>query len=126
MRKLATFIGLLETIALLVCAIALPFAHTSGTQNASASSSKALAVTCLLFGLFAIGCTWGLSREGNWANTPYFLVQVFVLIAGTTLFQASATIVRVLSVAVLLTGIAGLVGWFSHIRQPLAPENLEL
>ncbi len=118
MKKLAGIVGGVETLSLFICAIFLSFAHTSGAQNASPSSSKALAITCLLFCLFALWCTWGLTRPGNWAHTPYLLVQVFVLIAGMTLAQATAVQIKLLSVCVLVVGFLGLVGWFGLIRKP--------
>lgn len=123
MKKLAVIVGWVETISLLICAIFLSFAHTSGTQNASPSSSKALAVTCLLFCFFALGCTWGLTRSGNWAHTPYLLVQVFVLIAGMTIAQATAFEIKALSICVLVIGFMGLVGWFGLIRKSRVNQN---
>jgi len=118
MKKLAGIVGGVETVSLFICAIFLSFAHTSGAQNASPSSSKALAITCLLFCLFALWCTWGLTRPGNWAHTPYLLVQVFVLITGVTLLQATAIEIKLLGIGVLAIGILGLVGWFALTRKP--------
>ena len=126
MKKLTVIVGGVEIISLSICAIVLPFAVTSGTHNTSSSSSKALAVTCLLFGLFTLWCTWGLTRSGNWAHTPFFLVQIFILIAGVTLFQGSSVQVKLLSIVVFAVAILGLVGWFDLVRKPKSSETSEL
>jgi hypothetical protein len=53
--------------------------------------------------------------QQNWARTPYFLLQMFVVVAGYTLFSGTAMIYKVVGVMVTAIGVTGFV---ALIRTP--------
>jgi hypothetical protein len=62
------------------------------------------------------GCTRGISKKQNWARTPYFLLQIFIGIAGYTLFSGTFLIYKIVGALVAATGI---VGFVALIRTPV-------
>ncbi|NBO35600.1 MAG: hypothetical protein EBU89_06810 [Actinobacteria bacterium] len=57
-------------------------------------------------------CTRGISKQQNWARTPYFLLQIFIGISGYTLFSGTFLVYKVAGVIVLVTGVTGFVALF--------------
>jgi hypothetical protein len=62
-------------------------------------------------------CTRGISKRQNWARTPYLLLQLFIGIAGYTLFSGTLMVYKVVGIVVMGFGI---VGFVALVRTPQA------
>jgi hypothetical protein len=75
-------------------------------------------VQFIIYSAFAASlaaCTRGVSKNQNWARTPYFLLQLFIGIAGQTLFSGTLLVYKITGVVVAAVAVAGFV---ALIRTP--------
>jgi hypothetical protein len=78
-------------------------------DKSTAGSPLAQFVIYSIFAASLAACTRGISKQQNWARTPYFLLQMFVVVAGYTLFSGTAMVYKVIGVVVTAVGVAGFV-----------------
>jgi hypothetical protein len=62
-------------------------------------------------------CTRGISKQQNWARTPYLLLQLFIGIAGYTLFSGTLLVYKIVGVVVAAVSV---VGFAALVRTPQA------
>ena len=62
-----------------------------------------------MFAASLAACTRGITRDQNWARTPFFLLQLFIGIAGYTLFSGTLAIYKVIGVVVTIVSAVGFV-----------------
>jgi hypothetical protein len=91
----------------------------SGTLGHSTVGSPL--VQFLIYSFFALSIaatTWGISKNQDWARTPFYIVQVFIIISGYTLVSGTETIYKVIG---LIVGAFGAAGFIALIRTPAKP-----
>lgn len=88
----------------------------SGTLGHSTVGSPL--VQFLIYAFFALSLaatTWGISKHQDWARTPFYILQVFIIISGYTLVSGTETVYKVIG---LVVGALGVAGFITLIRTP--------
>jgi hypothetical protein len=106
-KKLTIAIGTVESAAIFLYGLAIVIKGT--LDKSTAGSPLAQFVIYSIFAASLAACTRGISKQQNWARTPYFLLQMFVVVAGYTLFSGTAMVYKVIGVVVTAVGVAGFV-----------------
>jgi hypothetical protein len=106
-KKLTIAIGTVESAAIFLYGLAIVIKGT--LDKSTAGSPLAQFVIYSVFAASLAACTRGISKQQNWARTPYFLLQMFVVVAGYTLFSGTAMVYKVIGVVVTAVGVAGFV-----------------
>lgn len=107
MKKLTIAIGTVESAAIFLYGLVIVIKGT--LDKSTAGSPLAQFVIYSIFAASLAACTRGISKQQNWARTPYFLLQMFVVVAGYTLFNGTAMVYKVIGVVVTAVGVAGFV-----------------
>ena len=107
MKKLTIAIGTVESAAIFLYGLAIVIKGT--LDKSTAGSPLAQFVIYSIFAASLAACTRGISKQQNWARTPYLLLQMFVVVAGYTLFSGTAMVYKVIGVVVTAVGVAGFV-----------------
>ena len=110
MKKLALVIGASESVVIFLYGLSIVIRGTVDHSSVGSPLVQFIIYSILAAALAA--CTRGISNQQNWARTPYFLLQIFIGIAGYTLFSGTPLIYRIAGVIVLATGVTGFVALF--------------
>ena len=113
MRKVVVYLGLIEALAVFSYGLSILI---NGTIDHSTVGSPL--VQFVIYSLFAaalVAITRGLNLFQNWARTPFFLIQIFVMIAGYTLISGDGSTVKIVGV---LVGALGVIGFIALLRSP--------
>ena len=113
MKKLTIAIGTIESLAIFLYGLSIVIRGTADHSTVGAPLAQFIIYSILATSLGL--CTRGISKQQNWARTPYFLLQIFTVIAGYTLFSGTFMIYKVIGIFVAL---AGLTGFVALIRTP--------
>ncbi len=113
MKKLAIAIGAIESAVIFLYGLSIVIRGT--VEHSSAGSPLAQFIIYSAFAASLAACTRGISKQQNWARTPFYLFQLFIGIAGYTLFSGTLIIYKVLGVIVTAFGV---VGFVALIRTP--------
>lgn len=114
MKKLTIAIGAIESVTIFLYGLVIVI---RGTLDQSSVGSPL--VQFIIYSIFAASlaaCTRGISKQQSWARTPYYLLQLFIVIAGYTLIYGTLLVYKVVGVIVGAVGVAGFVALF---RTPL-------
>ncbi len=107
MRKLTIAIGAIESGAIFLYGLVIVI---RGTLDKSTLGSPLVQfIIYTVFALSLAACTRGISKQQNWARTPFYLLQLFVVIAGYTLIYGTLIVYKVVGVIVGAVGVAGFV-----------------
>jgi len=109
-KKLALVIGASESVVIFLYGLSIVIRGTVDHSSVGSPLVQFIIYSILAAALAA--CTRGISKQQNWARTPYFLLQIFIGIAGYTLFSGTPLIYRIAGVIVLATGVTGFVALF--------------
>lgn len=107
MKKLTLAIGAVESVAIFLYGLVIVIRGT--LEKSTAGSPLAQFVIYSIFAASLAACTRGISKQQNWARTPYYLLQLFVVVAGYTLFSGTLLVYKVVGVVVTAAGIAGFI-----------------
>ncbi|NBO25321.1 MAG: hypothetical protein EBU96_00720 [Actinobacteria bacterium] len=110
MKKLALAIGVSESVVIFSYGLSIVIRGTVDHSSVGSPLVQFIIYTILAASLAA--CTRGISKQQNWARTPYFLLQIFIGISGYTLFSGTFLVYKVAGVIVLVTGVTGFVALF--------------
>lgn len=113
MKKSVIAIGIIESAVIFVYGLSIVIRGT--VEHSTVGSPLVQFIIYSTFAAALAGCTRGISRNKDWARTPFFLLQLFIGIAGYTLFSGTLMIYKVLGVLVAVTGAAGFI---ALIRTP--------
>jgi hypothetical protein len=106
-RKLTIAIGAIESGAIFLYGLVIVI---RGTLDKSTLGSPLVQfIIYTVFALSLAACTRGISKQQNWARTPFYLLQLFVVIAGYTLIYGTLIVYKVVGVIVGAVGVAGFV-----------------
>jgi hypothetical protein len=112
-KKLAIAIGAIESAVIFLYGLSIVIRGT--VEHSSAGSPLAQFIIYSAFAASLAACTRGISKQQNWARTPFFLLQLFIGIAGYTLFSGTLLLYKIIGVVVASTGA---VGFVALIRTP--------
>ena len=115
MKKFVLALGYIES--LVVFGYGLSIVVRGTIDQSTDGSPLAQFVIYSIFAAALLGCTWGISKNQNWARTPFLLLQIFFVIAGYTLIIGTFMIYKVVGVVVAAMGV---VGFFALVRTPQA------
>lgn len=101
--------------SLVVFAYGLSIVIRGTIEQSTAGSPLAQFVIYSMFAGSLLGCTWGISKNQNWARTPFFVLQLFFVIAGYTLIIGTLMIYKAVGSVVIAMGA---LGFFALIRTP--------
>lgn len=113
MRKLVLATGAIQSSAIFVYGLSIVI---SGTISKSKAGSPL--VQFLIYTFFAVSLaatTWGISKYQEWARTPFYILQVFIVITGYTLISGTESIYKITGVIV---GVCGITGFIALLRTP--------
>lgn len=113
MKKLAIVIGVSESVVIFLYGLSIVIRGTVDHSSVGSPLVQFIIYSILAASLAA--CTRGITKQQNWARTPYLLLQIFIGIAGYTLFSGTLLIYKAIGVIVLATGV---VGFVALIRTP--------
>lgn len=105
MKKLALIIGTVESSAIFLYGLSIVIRGTV-EQSSVGSPLVQFIIYSILAGSLA-ACTRGIYKQQNWARTPYLLLQLFIGIAGYTLFSGTILIYKIAGIVVATVGMAG-------------------
>jgi hypothetical protein len=109
-KKLALVIGASESAVIFLYGLSIVIRGTVDHSSVGSPLVQFIIYTILAASLTA--CTRGISKQQNWARTPYFLLQIFIGIAGYTLFSGTPLVYKGAGVIVLAAGVTGFVALF--------------
>ncbi len=115
MKKLALAIGAIESVTIFLYGLSIVIRGTVEHSSVGAPIVQFIIYTLLAGSLAA--CTRGISKYQNWARTPYFLLQLFIGIAGYTLFSGTLLVYKIVGVVVAAVSV---VGFAALVRTPQA------
>jgi hypothetical protein len=106
-KKLTLVIGTVESLAIFLYGLSIVIRGT--VEHSSVGSPLVQFIIYSILAGSLAACTRGISKNQNWARTPYLLLQLFIGIAGYTLVSGTIMIYKVAGVVVAIFGIAGFV-----------------
>jgi hypothetical protein len=112
-KKLAIAIGAIESAVIFLYGLSIVIRGT--VEHSSVGSPLVQFIIYSVFAVSLAACTRGVFKNQNWARTPYFLLQLFIGIAGQTLFSGTLLIYKITGVIVAAVAITGFV---ALIRTP--------
>ena len=105
MRKSSVIVGLVESVSLVIFAIAiLVNAHR---DHSTVGSPLAQSVIYVIFAAGIGLVTYGLAHAKSWARTPYILFQLFAFIVAYTLVSGTGTEVKASAALISVLAMAG-------------------
>ena len=107
MKKLAIAIGAIESAVIFLYGLSIVIRGT--VEHSSVGSPFVQFIIYSVFAASLAACTRGISKQQNWARTPYFLLQLFIGIAGYTLFSGTLLVYKITGVVVTAVGATGFV-----------------
>lgn len=113
MKKLALAIGAIESATIFLYGLSIVIKGT--VEHSSVGSPLVQFIIYSMLAGSLAACTRGISKQQNWARTPYFLLQLFIGIAGYTLFSGTLLVYKIIGI---LVAIVGMVGFVALVRTP--------
>lgn len=113
MRKVVLIIGLIEAVT--VFGYGLSILINGTLEHSKVGSPLVQFVIYSIFALSLLAIVRGLNLQQNWARTPYYLIQIFVVIAGYTLLSGDGSSVKFTGA---LVGAIGIAGFVALLRTP--------
>ncbi len=110
--RTATVFAALESLALVVYAIAIGVAARDSRGSSVTATGWEIAVYLLFAALIGL-VWWGLTRRNSLARTPYLLTQAFVVIVGWTVFAGDGVFTKTVGLIILAVGVVGVVVGFT-------------
>lgn len=107
MRKVAISIGLIESLALVVYSLAVALSHTSGATNVGGNVHYIQAMIYLIFAVCIGAVTYGLHKNSSLARTPFYLIQIFLIIAARPLLSSTSSLVVAVGVGIVILAVVG-------------------
>lgn len=107
MKRAAVIIGVIEAATIFLYGLSIVIRGT--VEHSSVGSPLVQFVIYSFFAASLAACTRGITRDQNWARTPFFLLQLFIGIAGYTLFSGTIAVYKVIGVVVTIVSVAGFV-----------------
>ena len=107
MKRLAVIIGVIEAATIFLYGLSIVIRGT--VEYSSVGSPLVQFIIYSMFAASLAACTRGINRDQNWARTPFFLLQLFIGIAGYTLFSGTLAIYKVIGVVVTIVSAVGFV-----------------
>ena len=107
MKKLTLVIGAVESTAIFLYGLSIVIRGT--VEHSSVGSPLVQFIIYSMLAGSLAACTRGISKQQNWARTPFFLLQLFIGIAGYTLFSGTLVIYKVIGVVVTIVSVVGFV-----------------
>lgn len=105
MKKLVVVIGAIESLAIFVYGLSIVIRGT--VEHSSVGSPLVQFIIYSILAGSLAACTRGISKNQNWARTPFLLLQLFIGIAGYTLFSGTILIYKIAGIVVAAVGMAG-------------------
>jgi len=116
-KKLALVIGAIESAAIFLYGLSIVIRGT--VEHSSVGSPLVQFIIYSMLAGSLVACTRGILKQQNWARTPYLLLQLFIGIAGYTLFSGTLMVYKV--VGIVVTGF-GIFGFVALVRTPQTPS----
>jgi hypothetical protein len=113
MRKVVLACGLTEAISVFGYGLSILISGTIDHSNVGSPLVQFIIYS--LFGAALAAIVRGLSLGQNWARTPFYLIQIFVAIAGYTLISGDGSTVKAIGIVV---GAIGIIGFISLLKSP--------
>jgi hypothetical protein len=113
MRKIVIICGLIEAVSIFSYGLSILINGT--LVHSTVGSPLVQFIIYTIFALAIAGLVKGLSGHHNWARTPFYMIQIFTVIAGYTLISGDGISVKVIGV---LVGALGITGFISLVRSP--------
>ena len=107
MKKTTLAIGAIESGAIFLYGLVIVIRGT--LEKSTVGSPLVQFIIYTIFALSLAACTRGISKYQNWARTPFYLLQLFIVIAGYTLINGTLLVYKVVGVIVAAVGVAGFV-----------------
>lgn len=105
MKKLVLAIGAVESLAIFIYGLSIVIRGT--VEHSSVGSPLVQFIIYSILAGSLAACTRGISKNQNWARTPFLLLQLFIGIAGYTLFSGTILIYKIAGIVVAVVGMAG-------------------
>jgi hypothetical protein len=112
-KKTTLAIGAIESGAIFLYGLVIVIRGT--LEKSTVGSPLVQFIIYTVFALSLAACTRGISKQQNWARTPFYLLQLFIVIAGYTLLYGTLMVYKVIGVIV---GAAGIAGFVALLRTP--------
>jgi hypothetical protein len=109
-KKIALAVGAIESAVIFLYGLSIVVRGT--VDHSSIGSPLVQFVIYSILAASLAACTRGISKDQNWARTPYFLLQIFIGIAGQLLFSGTITVYKIAGVVVVVAGIVGFIALF--------------
>lgn len=113
MKKLVVVIGAIESLAIFVYGLSIVIRGT--VEHSSVGSPLVQFIIYSILAGSLAACTRGISKNQNWARTPFLLLQLFIGIAGYTLFSGTILIYKIAGIVV---AVVGMTGFAALVRTP--------
>ena len=110
MKRLAVIVGAIEAATIFLYGLSIVIRGT--VEHSSVGSPLVQFIIYSMFAASLAACIRGITRDQNWARTPFFLLQLFIAIAGYTLFSGTPLVYKGAGVIVLAAGVTGFVALF--------------
>ncbi len=107
MRKFAVIIGWIESLGLIGYGIAVGLSHTAGATNVGSNVHLIQAGIYLIFASCIALVTLGVHKQSSLARTPFFLAQIFLVIAARPLLSATSSLVIAVGIGIVVLAVAG-------------------
>ena len=107
MKKSTLAIGAIESGVIFLYGLVIVIRGT--LEKSTVGSPLVQFIIYTVFALSLAACTRGISKQQNWARTPFYLLQLFIVIAGYTLIYGTLIVYKVFGVIVSAVGVAGFV-----------------
>jgi hypothetical protein len=106
-KKTTLTIGAIESGVIFLYGLVIVIRGT--LEKSTVGSPLVQFIIYTIFALSLAACTRGISKHQNWARTPFYLLQLFIVIAGYTLINGTLLVYKVVGVIVAAVGVAGFV-----------------
>ena len=107
MKRLAVIVGAIEAATIFLYGLSIVIRGT--VEHSSVGSPLVQFIIYSMFAASLAACIRGITRDQNWARTPFFLLQLFIAIAGYTLFSGTLAIYKVVGVVVTIVSAIGFI-----------------
>lgn len=114
MRKSVLVLGAIQSSAIFLYGLSIVISGTLGHSEAGSPLVQFLIYTFFAFSLAVT--TRGISKNQDWARTPFYILQAFIFISGYTLISGTELVYKVAGVVACAFGIAGFI---SLLRTPV-------
>ena len=112
MRKLAVLLGCVESLGLLMYSLAVGMSQTHGATHVGQNVHLIQAVIYLIFASIIGFVSWGIHQGKSLARTPYYLFQIFTLIASRLLTASTNERISALGIVIVVIAIVGMVALY--------------